>query len=116
LGGGDGDESLTEHRFRMTRDRGHRGLSRSEGGSASPKERTSAKRSIVVDRRKTSVTVEDAFWDALRLIAIERGDSLSDLVTVIHADRRDGNLSSAIRLFVLRYYVDQINNAAKLCR
>lgn len=77
---------------------------------ASSHERTSAKRSVVVGRRKTSVSIEDTFWDALREIAKERGERLVDLIAAIHAGRRHGNLSSAIRLFVLRYYVDQIKN------
>lgn len=87
---------------------------RSAGRAQSSKERTSAKRSVVLGQRKTSVSVEDAFWDALREIAIEQRESLSDLIGAIDADRRRGNLSSAIRLFVLHYYVDQVNNAAGL--
>jgi predicted DNA-binding ribbon-helix-helix protein len=75
---------------------------------ASPNERTSAKRSVVVGRRKTSVSIDDTFWDALREIAKERGERLVDLIAAIHAGRRHGNLSSAIRLFVLRYHVDQL--------
>jgi predicted DNA-binding ribbon-helix-helix protein len=59
---------------------------RSAGRAASSKERTSAKRSVVLDQRKTSVSVEDAFWDALREIAIEQRESLSDLIRAIHAE------------------------------
>jgi predicted DNA-binding ribbon-helix-helix protein len=65
------------------------------------------KRSINVARRKTSVSVEDAFWDSLREIAKERGESLSELIDSINADRKFSNLSSAIRLFVVGYYRDQ---------
>jgi len=65
------------------------------------------KRSINVARRKTSVSVEDAFWDSLREIAKERGESLSQLVDSINADRKFSNLSSAIRVFVIGYYRDQ---------
>jgi predicted DNA-binding ribbon-helix-helix protein len=59
------------------------------------------KRSIVIAGHKTSVSLEDAFWSALKDIAVYREKSLSDLVAEIDAARQQGNLSSAIRLFVL---------------
>ena len=62
------------------------------------------KRSIVIAGHKTSVSLEDAFWQGLKQIAQERNLTLSDLVATIDTDRRQGNLSSAIRLFVLDYY------------
>jgi predicted DNA-binding ribbon-helix-helix protein len=62
------------------------------------------KRSIVVAGHKTSVSLEDAFWNALREIAGERQMTLSDLVAAIDSQRQHGNLSSAIRLFVLDFY------------
>jgi predicted DNA-binding ribbon-helix-helix protein len=65
------------------------------------------KRSIVVAGHKTSVSLEDAFWKALKEIAGGRDTSLSDLVAAIDSERRHGNLSSAIRLFVLDYYRNQ---------
>ncbi len=58
------------------------------------------KRSLMIDGHRTSVSLEDAFWRRLRAIAKERGVSLNRLVAEIDRDR-DGNLSSAIRLFVL---------------
>ena len=58
------------------------------------------KRSIVVGRHKTSVSLEDLFWTELRQIAQELGVHLSELVARIDAERQHGNLSSAIRLFV----------------
>jgi predicted DNA-binding ribbon-helix-helix protein len=65
---------------------------------------TVAKRSIGIDGRKTSVTLEDAFWNLLKEIAQKRGQTVSDLVAEINEDRDEhGNLSSAIRLFVLTY-------------
>jgi predicted DNA-binding ribbon-helix-helix protein len=51
------------------------------------------------------------FWKHLREIATERRESLSSLVAAINADRQHANLSWAIRLFVLRYYRDQIDLA-----
>ena len=63
-----------------------------------------AKRSIVIEGHKTSVSLEDAFWTTLKDIAHERGQTLSQLIAAIDKDRHQGNLSSAIRLFVLDYF------------
>lgn len=62
------------------------------------------KRSIVIAGHKTSVSLEDAFWDALKNIAAERKVTLSDVVQEVDQKRKQGNLSSAIRLFVLDHY------------
>ena len=62
------------------------------------------KRSIVIANHKTSVSLEDAFWASLKDIANERGVTLSELVSSIDTKRQHGNLSSAIRLFVLDHY------------
>ena len=61
------------------------------------------KRSIVIDGHKTSVSLEDAFWTDLKNIAHTQQTTLSELVTKID-QTRDGNLSSAIRLFVLHHF------------
>jgi predicted DNA-binding ribbon-helix-helix protein len=66
------------------------------------------KRSIVIAGHKTSVSLEDAFWRGLKEIAGSRGLTLSDLVASIDSERRHGNLSSAIRLFVLDHYRQQM--------
>jgi len=66
------------------------------------------KRSIIVDGHKTSVSLEDAFWNCLRDIAKGEGKSLTHVVSSIDTDRDFANLSSAIRLFVLGYYRDQL--------
>jgi predicted DNA-binding ribbon-helix-helix protein len=68
------------------------------------------KRSIVIAGHKTSVSLEDAFWKGLKEIAVARELTLSDLVATIDTDRYHGNLSSAIRLFVLDYYRAQGSN------
>jgi predicted DNA-binding ribbon-helix-helix protein len=65
------------------------------------------KRSIVIAGHKTSVSLEDAFWKGLKEIAGARNLTLSDLVSTIDSERRHGNLSSAIRLFVLNHYRTQ---------
>ena len=65
------------------------------------------KRSIVIAGHKTSVSLEDAFWKGLKDIAGGRDMTLSELVAAIDSARRHGNLSSAIRLFVLDHYRGQ---------
>jgi predicted DNA-binding ribbon-helix-helix protein len=62
------------------------------------------KRSIILAGHKTSVSLEDAFWEGLKDIAKAQQKTLSDLVTSIDTDREHGNLSSALRLFVLNHY------------
>jgi predicted DNA-binding ribbon-helix-helix protein len=62
------------------------------------------KRSIVLAGRKTSVSLEDAFWRGLKEIASARHITLSALIAGIDSERGRGNLSSAIRLFVLNNY------------
>ena len=66
------------------------------------------KRSIVLAGHKTSVSLEDAFWAGLKEIAGKRVMTLSDLVGTIDSQRQQGNLSSALRLFVLEFYRSQI--------
>jgi predicted DNA-binding ribbon-helix-helix protein len=68
------------------------------------------KRSIAIAGHKTSVSLEDEFWKDLREIAHGRRMTLGDLVQTIDADRQHGNLSSAIRLYVLGVYRDQISD------
>src|SRR5262249_45666919 len=65
---------------------------------------TVVKRSIVINGHKTSVSLEDAFWEGVKEIAHKRRMRLSALVGAINSQRQQGNLSSALRLFVLEYY------------
>jgi len=67
------------------------------------------KRSVILTGHKTSVSLEDEFWKGLREIAHERDMTPSELIAAIDSDRENANLSSAIRLFVLRFYRDQID-------
>jgi predicted DNA-binding ribbon-helix-helix protein len=60
------------------------------------------KRSIVIAGHK--ISLEDAFWQGLKEIAATRRVSLTELIAAIDGGRHDGNLSSAIRLFVLDYF------------
>jgi len=70
------------------------------------------KRSIVIAGRKTSASLEDAFWRGLKEIASSRHVTLSALIAGIDSGRGSGNLSSAIRLFVLDYYRAMISTPA----
>ena len=70
------------------------------------------KRSVVLDGHKTSVSLEDAFWSDLKEIAHMQRATLSKVITEIDKGRRQGNLSSAIRLFVL----DQVRAHGDLWR
>ena len=58
------------------------------------------KRSVTIAGHRTSVSVEDEFWDELLTIADRDGKSIKSLIAEIDAER-DRNLSSAIRLRVL---------------
>ncbi|MGO8920051.1 MAG: ribbon-helix-helix domain-containing protein [Stellaceae bacterium] len=62
------------------------------------------KRSVILAGHKTSVSLEDAFWLGLKDIARTRRMAMSDLVSSIDSEREQGNLSSALRLFVLNHY------------
>ena len=65
------------------------------------------KRPVAVAGRKTSVSVEDAFWNSLKEIGARRNMTLSALVTAIDTEHHHSNLSSAIRLFILDFYREQ---------
>lgn len=58
------------------------------------------KRSVVIAGHRTSVSLENAFWGALKVLAAQRTLTVNQLVTEIDR-QRDGNLSSAIRVYVL---------------
>jgi len=61
------------------------------------------KRSIVIDGRKTSVSLEGPFWSDLKEIAHAQETTLSELVAKIDQTRERGTLSSAIRVFILEH-------------
>jgi len=64
------------------------------------------KRSVMIAGHPTSVTLEEDFWEALREQAAGRGLSVNGLVEEIDRTRQ-GNLSSAIRVWLLRAYRDR---------
>lgn len=69
------------------------------------------KRSVVIAGHQTSVSLEHAFWSALKQAAARRGVTINDLVTQID-QQRQGNLSSAIRVFLLEESLRAVEMAA----
>src|SRR5262245_53145667 len=69
-----------------------------------------SKRSVVVAGHKTSVSLEDAFWKGLKEVAGERDTILTELIGTIDSEREYGNLSSALRLFLLDFYRTQLSD------
>ena len=64
------------------------------------------KRSLTLNGHKTSVTLEDRFWRAVRIIAKNKNISVSALVAEIDSNRDlNSSLAGTIRDFVLRYYM-----------
>ena len=59
------------------------------------------KRSVVVGGHKTSISLEEPFWKGLKDIALERRQTLSELISSLDTQRKFSNLSSTVRLFVL---------------
>ncbi|HEY2756129.1 MAG TPA: ribbon-helix-helix domain-containing protein [Pseudolabrys sp.] len=62
------------------------------------------KRSVVLNGHKTSVSLENEFWEGLRDIGDAKSAKLSELVRQVDQERSNGNLSSAIRVFVLSHF------------
>lgn len=62
------------------------------------------KHSLVIAGHRTSISLESAFWDALRALAAARGLSIAALVAEIDATRGEANLSSALRVHVLQAF------------
>jgi predicted DNA-binding ribbon-helix-helix protein len=69
------------------------------------------KRSIMIGGHKTSVSLEEEFWQGFKEIAAQRDLTLASLVRTIDTDDRQGNLSSRIRVFVLDHYRARANPA-----
>jgi predicted DNA-binding ribbon-helix-helix protein len=66
------------------------------------------KRSLTLAGHRTSVSLEDIFWDGFRAIAAKRGQPINDLAREIDAQRGDIGLASAIRVFVLKDLQDRL--------
>jgi predicted DNA-binding ribbon-helix-helix protein len=66
------------------------------------------KRSVVITGRKKTISLEEAVWKSLREIATYLDMSFLALLTAIDSTQNQGNLSSAIRLFVLNFYREKL--------
>jgi predicted DNA-binding ribbon-helix-helix protein len=66
------------------------------------------KRSVVIGGHKTSVSLEEPFWSAVREIAGSQQTTVSSLLRQIDLERRNANLSSAIRVYVLENVRSQV--------
>jgi predicted DNA-binding ribbon-helix-helix protein len=73
----------------------------------------SRKRSVEIHGRQTSVSIEEPFWTALQKIAAIHKTRPSDLVAAIDKNRHHGNLSSAVRVFVLDHYRSKVKGGPK---
>jgi predicted DNA-binding ribbon-helix-helix protein len=62
------------------------------------------KRSLAIAGHRTSVSLEEPFWDALKEIAAGEGRTVASLVGEVDSGRGALNLSSALRLWVLAHY------------
>lgn len=62
------------------------------------------KRSLTIAGHRTSIALESEFWDGLEALAAERGEPLAATIRFIDESRDEPNLSSAVRVAVLRWY------------
>ena len=68
------------------------------------------KHSVTLKGHRTSISLEDEFWDAFRQLAAEKGQPINALVAEIDAARGfDVGLASAIRVYVLRAFKDPLS-------
>jgi len=65
---------------------------------------TVVKRSVVIAGHKTSISLEEPFWTCVKDIALGQDLTVQQMVANIDSARKQGNLSSAVRLFVLEHY------------
>jgi len=65
--------------------------------------RLSQKHSVTVAGHRTSITLEVAFWDSLKEIALAQDKSVNSLIAEIDVAQPE-NLSSALRVYILDYY------------
>ena len=65
------------------------------------------KRSLSISGHRTSIALEPEFWAALEAMAAEKSQTMAGLIRSIDENRQTANLSSAVRLAVLRWYQDR---------
>ncbi len=71
------------------------------------------KRSITIQKHKTSITLEDAFWQGLSIIAKNENKTIPQIISWVD-NNRSANLSSAVRIYVLNYYMEKNSHLQKL--
>ena len=63
---------------------------------------TVRKRSVTIAGHRTSISLEEEFWVALKTLASTEGRPLNDLITEIDSQRGNRNLSSSLRVHILK--------------
>ncbi|WP_196257742.1 ribbon-helix-helix domain-containing protein [Pelagibacterium limicola] len=63
------------------------------------------KRSLIIAGHSTSMALEPEFWAALETLAAERGTSVAHIIAEIDEHRQGANLSSAVRVTVLEWFI-----------
>lgn len=69
------------------------------------------KRSLSIAGHRTSISLEDAFWEALKEIAAQEGRSVSALIGEVDSGRGEINLSAALRLHALAHFRERVKQA-----
>ena len=64
------------------------------------------KKSITIKKHRTSISLEKEFWDALKIIAIQRSSTIAKIILDIDLDRNT-SLASSTRVFILQYFLQQ---------
>ena len=71
-----------------------------------PQARLSAKHSVTINGHRTSITLEQLFWESFKEIAAIQGKSITTIIAELDANQPE-NLSSAIRIYILQFYKDK---------
>jgi predicted DNA-binding ribbon-helix-helix protein len=66
------------------------------------------KRSVKIAGHATSLTLEEPFWNALKEIAAHEGKTVTHIIESVDADRTETNLSSAMRVYILEFYISRL--------
>ena len=64
------------------------------------------KKSLILSGHKTSVALEEDFWNALESIAKNKNTSVDSIIQKIDKDERRGSLASALRVFILNFFIE----------
>jgi predicted DNA-binding ribbon-helix-helix protein len=79
---------------------------REQPGQSGAQVSTLDNRNVTVAGHRTSIRLEPAMWDALRLVCERERASIHEIVTAIERARSESSLTSAIRVFLLRYFMN----------